>query len=86
MEIKVDKRGGPVGGTKYYEDAEGFAMPPAPGSGPRRIPLGEFPTGPEIGTRLPDVVATDPRGRRVDLHPDRDGRPAVLVFTRSAVW
>ena len=85
MEIKVDKRGGPVG-SRYYEDADGYAMPPAPGSGSRRIPLGDFPTGPEVGTRLPDVVATDQRGLRFDLHSDRTGQPAVLVFTRSAVW
>ena len=36
MEIEVDKRGGPVG-SKYYEDADGYAMPPAPGSGPHGL-------------------------------------------------
>ena len=85
MEIKVDKRGRKLG-PHQFEDADGFIMPPAPDTGPRRIPLGDYPTGPEIGTRLPDVVALDHDGRSVDLHQDRGGRPAVLVFTRSAVW
>jgi len=61
-------------------------MPVAPASGNRRIPRGEFPTGPEVGSRLPDIVATDQSGRRVDVHADRAGRPAVVVFYRSAVW
>ena len=85
MKIEVDKRGGPSG-PNYFEDADGYAMPVAPDSGPRRIPLGDFPTGPEVGTRLPDVVATDQHGRLIDLHADREGQPAVLVFHRSAVW
>ena len=85
MEIQVDKRGGQIG-PQQFEDADGYVMPVAPGSGPRRIPLGDFPTGPEIGTRLPEVVAVDQHGRTVDLHADRGGQPAVLVFSRSAVW
>ncbi len=85
MEIQVDKRGGQIG-PHQFEDADGYVMPVAPGSGPRRIPLGDFPTGPEIGTRLPEVVAVDQHGRTVDLHADRGGQPAVLVFHRSAVW
>ena len=85
MEIEIDKRGGSVG-PGSFEDADGYAMPLPPGTGPRRIPRGAFPTGPDIGTSLPDVVATDQHGRRVDLDADRHGRPAVLVFFRSAVW
>ncbi len=85
MEIQVDKRGGEIG-PQQFEDAEGYVMRPVPGTGPRRIPLGDFPTGPEIGTRLPEVVAVDQHGRTVDLHADRGGHPAVLVFSRSAVW
>ena len=85
MKVQVDKRGEPVG-SRYYEDAEGFAMPPPPDTASRRIPLGDFPTGPEVGSRLPDVVATDQRGRQVDVHADRADQPAVLVFYRSAVW
>jgi hypothetical protein len=85
MEIEVDTRGGPTTGP-YYEDADGFNMPLAPGTSNRRIPLGDYPTGPEVGSTLPDIVATDQSGRRVDVHADRDGAPAVVVFYRSAVW
>ncbi len=85
MEIEVDTRGGPTTGP-YFEDAEGFNMPLAPDSANRRIPLGDFPTGPEVGSPLPDIVATDQSGHRVDVHADRAGRPAVVVFYRSAVW
>lgn len=85
MEIVVDTRGGPTTGP-FYEDAEGFNMPLPPGSANRRIPLGDYPTGPEVGLPLPDIVATDQSGRRVDVHADRAGRPAVVVFYRSAVW
>ena len=85
MKIEVDERGGQIGPQKW-EDADGYVMPLPPASGPRRIPLGDYPTGPEVGTELPEVVAVDQHGRTVDLHSDRDGRPAVLVFYRSAVW
>ena len=85
MEIELDTRGGPTSGP-YHEDAEGFNMPLPPASGPRRIPRGDFPTGPEMGTLLPDIVATDQSGRMVDVHADRAGQPAVVVFYRSAVW
>jgi hypothetical protein len=84
-EIEVDTRGGPTTGP-FYEDAEGFNMPEAPGTGSRRIPRGDFPTGPDVGQRLPDIVAIDQTGRLVDVHEDRDGQPAVVVFYRSAVW
>lgn len=85
MAIRVDERGGQIGPFQF-EDADGYVMPLAPNSGPRRIPLGNFPTGPEIGTQLPEVVAVDQHGRSVDLHADRGGQPAVLLFYRSAVW
>jgi len=85
MEIEVDTRGGQVR-EHQWEDAEGYIMPLPPASGPRRIPLDQFPTGPAVGERLPDVVAPDQNGRTVDLHEDRAGAPAVLVFHRSAVW
>jgi hypothetical protein len=67
-------------------DELGFDAP-APLGHPGRagLPPGQS-TGPEIGDRLPDVVLPDANGRSVDLHSDRDGRPAVVVFYRSAVW
>lgn len=85
MNVEVDGRGDQLN-EHYWLDAEGYAMPLPPDSGPRRIPLGEFPTGPEVGTRLPDIVATDQSGREVDVHADRGDGPAVVVFYRSAVW
>jgi len=42
--------------------------------------------GPPVGTRFPDVRLPDQRGREVDLHAARGGRPAVLVVYRSAAW
>ena len=85
MQIERDTRGAELGPIQY-EDAEGYIAPMPAGSGPRTNPLGEFPTGPAVGERLPDVVTSDSDGRIVDLHADRNGQPAVLVFTRSVVW
>jgi peroxiredoxin len=42
--------------------------------------------GPAIGTRFPDVRLPDQAGRLIDLHQARAGRPAVVVFYRSARW
>ena len=85
MQIERDTRGAELGHNQY-EDAEGYIAPLAAGTGPRSNPLGEFPTGTDVGERLPDIVTSDSDGRNVDLHADRDGQPVVLVFTRSAVW
>ena len=85
MQIQRDTRGAELG-PNQYEDAEGYLAPLAAGSGPRSNPLGEFPTGPAVGERLPDVVTSDSDGRIVDLHHDRESQPVVLIFTRSVVW
>ena len=85
MQIERDTRGVELG-PNQYEDAEGYIAPLPAGFGPRSNPLGEFPTGPGIGQLLPDVVALNSDGKSVDVHSDRDGKPVVLVFTRSAVW
>ena len=69
-----------------FADHDGFVGPLQNGTGPRRSPIDWFPTGPEIGTRLPDIVAPDHAGRTVDVHADRDGAPAAVLFFRSAVW
>jgi peroxiredoxin len=42
--------------------------------------------GPKIGAIFPDIRLPDQRGDPVDLHRHRDGRRAVVVFNRSAVW
>lgn len=70
----------------HWEDEFGGLGPAKPGLGPRQDPIGEFPTGPAEGTRLPDVVAQAHTGQTIDIHAHRADRPAVLVFYRSAVW
>ena len=71
---------------QFWRDQDGFLSPIRPGEGPRRNPEGEFPTGPAVGTRLPEIVALDTSGSTFDVHADRRDRPAIVVFHRSAVW
>ncbi|MCR9092624.1 MAG: hypothetical protein NXI30_00265 [bacterium] len=67
-------------------DELGFDAP-APLGHPGRAGLPEgHPTGPEVGEKLPGFTLPDAFGRPVNLHEDRAGRPAVVVFYRSAVW
>lgn len=42
--------------------------------------------GPRVGDLFPDVRLPDQAGRTVDLHADRAGRRALVVFHRSAAW
>lgn len=42
--------------------------------------------GPAVGTRFPDVRLPNQRGDLVDVHRDRGGRRALVVFIRSADW
>ena len=71
---------------KFWRDQDGFLSPVRPGEGPRRNPEGEFPTGPAVGIKLPEIVALDTSGSAFDVHADRGSRPAIVVFHRSAVW
>lgn len=61
---------------------------PFPVSHPaRRYPEShEFPTGPEIGVRLPTFSLPNQDGRLVDYHADRGASKSIVVFYRSAVW
>jgi len=53
----------------------------------RRYPAShEFPTGPEIGERLPTFSLRNLHGRLVDYHADRGSSKSTVVFYRSAVW
>ena len=53
----------------------------------RRYPASEeFPTGPEIGERLPEFSLLNQEGRLVDYHVDRGDSKSIVVFYRSAVW
>ncbi len=42
--------------------------------------------GPKEGQRFPDVRLSDQTGALVDLHEQRAGRRALVVFYRSAEW
>ena len=42
--------------------------------------------GPREGQHFPDVRLHDQTGALVDLHAWRAGRPALVVFYRSAEW
>ena len=53
----------------------------------RRYPAShEFPTGPEIGERLPTFTLPNQQGRLIDYHADRGDSKSIVVFYRSAVW
>ena len=71
---------------QFWRDQDGFLSPIRPGEGPRRNPEGDFPTGPAVGTELPEIVALDSSGSTFDVHADRGDRAAIVVFHRSAVW
>jgi len=69
-----------------YHDEFGFYSPMPLSRAARREPAAGFPTGPAIGSVLPDIVLPDQAGRLVDVHAHRGGRAAVVVFHRSAYW
>ncbi len=69
-----------------WKDGEGFVTVFQQGSGPRANPRGNFPSGPAIGERMPDVRCLDSHGKPFDLHQDRAGRKAIFMLQRSAVW
>ena len=53
----------------------------------RRYPaLDEFPSGPDVGQRLPEFTLPNQHGEPVDFHADRGKGKAVVVFYRSADW
>ena len=84
MSIDMETRGEEV--ASGWRDHDGFIGPMPPGHGPRSDPRGAFPTGPDVGTSMPDIQCRDSFGNPFDLHEARAGRPAVFVFFRSAVW
>jgi hypothetical protein len=61
MRVKVDQRGTKITASEF-SDTHGYTAPKPNGTGPRSNPIGDFPTGPEIGERLPDVVALNKNG------------------------
>ncbi len=83
---RLDEDGKRTTNGRGWIDSKGFLGPVQPGTGPRRDPIDESPSGPEIGNPLPDVIAIDRFGNPFNLHEHRAGRPGALVFFRSAVW
>jgi hypothetical protein len=85
--MELDTRATKTKSGKGWADRLGFVGPYRPGSGPRSDPVADdFPTGPAIGERLPDIVRRDQWGNEVDVHAKRGDRSLVMVFFRSAVW
>lgn len=87
--MTADRQGRPVARrheSGLWEDELGGLGPAKPGNGPRQDPVGEFPTGPAVGTPFPDVVATAHSGEVVDVRAHCGDRASVFVFYRSAVW
>ena len=52
----------------------------------RTPPTLDFPTGPAIGEHFPDFSLRNQHGELVNLEVARAGRPAIVVFERSARW
>ena len=69
-----------------FRDHDGFVGPIEPGNGPRSDPRGEFPTGPDIGSQMPNIHCLDADGAPFDLEQARGDHKAVFIFYRSAVW
>ena len=70
----------------HETDELGFEAP-LPVGHPTRAGLpANHSGGPAVGTKLPDIVLPDHRGRRVNLHEDRARAKVAVCFIRSAVW
>ncbi len=69
-------------------DDLGITVPMASGDFPaRRYPAShEFPTGPEVGERLPEFTLPNQNGELIDFHEDRGHAKSIVVFYRSVVW
>ena len=61
---------------------------PIPASHPgRRYPAShDFPSGPEVGERLPDFRLSNQNGEMIEYHSNRGDSKSIVVFYRSAVW
>lgn len=53
----------------------------------RRYPAShDFPTGPEVGERLPEFTLPNQDGELIDFHQHRGDSKSIVVFYRSVVW
>ena len=69
-----------------YRDEFGNMGPLLASDGQRMVPEEGFFTGPEVGQPLPGFTLASASGNKIDLHKDRGGSKAAIVFFRSAVW
>lgn len=69
-------------------DDLGITVPMAAVNFPaRRYPASEeFPTGPEVGERLPEFSLPNQSGEMIDFHQSRGDAKSIVVFYRSVVW
>jgi hypothetical protein len=84
MTVELETRGEEVAGG--WRDQDGFVTTIRPGTGPRTAPHGEYSTGPDVATPMPNVRCLDSFGQAFNLHEVTAGRPAIFIFLRSAVW
>ena len=82
--LNADRRA-PVSDIGYHDEF-GFYSPMPINRAARREPDEGFPTGPEIGSRLPPVVLPDQAGEMVDVAASTGPSGAIVVFHRSAYW
>jgi hypothetical protein len=69
-----------------YVDEFGLVGPLPASDGQRTVPDEGFFTGPEVGDPLPGFKLRTATGAKMNLHADRNGSKAAVVFYRSAVW
>ena len=69
-----------------YVDELGLVGPLPASDGQRHPRQHDDPTGPAIGTRLPDFTLPSASGELISFHADRGDSKAAVVFFRSAVW
>ena len=69
-----------------YVDEFGMVGPRPTSDGQRQALGATEPTGPEVGTRLPDFTLASASGQTVSFHEHRGNEKAAVVFFRSAVW
>ncbi|MFP6581840.1 MAG: hypothetical protein VCD00_04720 [Candidatus Hydrogenedentota bacterium] len=69
-------------------DDLGITVPMAPVDFPARLypATDEFPSGPDVGERLPDFTLPNQNGEAIDFHESRGNSKSIVVFYRSAVW
>ena len=46
----------------------------------------DFPTGPDLGERLPDITLSDQHGNAVNIEEARGEGRALVMFHRSVRW